>query len=408
MEFHTFTLPNGLRVIFKRTDRPVSHCGVVINAGSRDEKKGEEGLAHYIEHALFKGTKSRKTYHILSRLDNVGGELNALTGKEDTWIYGSFLNEYLSRGLELISDIILNSTFPAKEIAKEKDVIIDEISSYKDSPGELIFDEFESLVFKKHQLGNPVLGTENSVRGFTKKQVLEFINTHYHAQNMVLSIVGNYSLARVKKLAAQYFSGVKETSKFKSKRKVFKKYVPSNVSLEKDTYQVHYILGGLAYSSADKKRTALHLLNNYLGGPAMNSLLNLEVREKHGIAYNIESVFQPYSDTGLFEIYLGTDIKTFEKSKKLVSKQLQKLTVKKLGVNQLNTAKKQVLGQIALAQESGVNMMMGLGISYLLYDRVDTLEEVFARINGVTAEDLLVVANEIFDQSQLSSITYTA
>lgn len=408
MEFHTFTLPNGLRVIFKRTNRPVSHCGVVINAGSRDEKAGEEGLAHYIEHALFKGTENRKTYHILSRLDNVGGELNALTGKEDTWIYGSFLNEYLSRGLELISDIILNSTFPAKEIAKEKDVIIDEISSYMDSPGELIFDEFESLIFKNHQLGNPVLGSEESVKGFTKKQVLEFIAAHYHAENMVLSIVGNYTLARVKKLAANYFEGVKKAKGHKNKRKAFKSYKPQQVQAEKDTYQVHHISGGLAYSSADQKRTALHLLNNYLGGPAMNSLLNLEVREKHGIAYNIESIFQPYSDTGLFEIYLGTDTKTFEKSQKLVSKQLQKLTNKKLGINQLNTAKKQVLGQIALAQESGVSMMMGLGISYLLYDRVDTLEEVFARINAVTSEDLLEVANEIFVESKFSSITYLA
>ena len=408
MEFHTFTLPNGLRVIFKQTDRPVSHCGIVINAGSRDEKKGEEGLAHYIEHAIFKGTKNRKTYHILSRLDNVGGEINALTGKEDTWVYGSFLNEYLARGMELISDILVNSTFPAREISKEKDVILDEISSYKDSPGELIFDEFESLIFKNHPLGNPVLGFEESVKSFTKKQVLEFISAHYHAENMVLSVVGNYTLARVEKMANKYFIGLKSKTNGSNTRKPFKLYKPKHIIDKKSTYQVHYLLGGLAYSSGEKKRTPLHLMNNYLGGPAMNSLLNLEVREKHGIAYNIESAFQPYSDTGLFQIYLGTDSKTFEKSKKLVLKQLDRLKAKKLGVNQLHIAKKQVLGQIALAQESGVSMMMGLGISYLLYDRVDTLEEVFNRINSVTADDIIQVANEVLNTGEFSSITYTA
>ncbi len=406
MEFHTFSLSNGLRVIFKRTDRPVSHCGIVVNAGSRDESQGQEGLAHYIEHCIFKGTKKRKTYHILSRLDNVGGEINAYTGKEDTWIYGSFLNEYLDRCLELISDIAINSTFPEKEIEKEKDVIIDEISSYKDSPGEQIFDDFEELIFRNHSLGNPVLGSEESVSGLTRSHILDFIETHYCAENIVLSVVGNYTIARVKKLAEKYFDSVKRCNAKSLERKQFKNYKPSDSIIEMDTHQVHYIMGGLAYSSADKKRTALHLMTNYLGGPAMNSMLNLEVREKHGIAYNIESSYQPYSDTGVFQIYLGTDEKMFEKSKKLVARQLRKLREVKLGVNQLQVAKQQVLGQIALAQESGVGTMMGLGTSYLFYDRVDTLAEVFERINAVTSEDVMAVANEILDQSKFSSITY--
>ncbi|MFK7756294.1 MAG: M16 family metallopeptidase [Flavobacteriales bacterium] len=406
MEFHTFTLPNGLRVIFKRTDRPVSHCGIVINAGSRDEEKGQEGLAHYIEHCIFKGTAKRKTYHILSRLDNVGGEINAYTGKEDTWIYGSFLNEYLDRSLELISDIVLNSAFPAKEIEKEKDVIIDEIGSYKDSPGEQIFDDFEELIYKNHQLGAPVLGTEESVAKLSRTHILDFIEKHYNAENMVLSVVGNYTEAKVKKLAEKYFSAVKHCNAKENQRIQFKHYKPQQIIEELDTHQIHYICGGLGYSSADPRRTTLHLMNNYLGGPAMNSMLNLEVREKHGIAYNIESSYQPYSDTGVFEIYLGTDQKMFEKSKKLVSKQLKKLREVKLGVNQLHTAKKQVLGQIALAQESGVGTMMGLGTSYLFYNRVDTLAEVFERINKVTSEDVLEVANDILDETKFSSVTY--
>ncbi|MEJ6797290.1 MAG: pitrilysin family protein [Flavobacteriales bacterium] len=406
MEFHTFSLSNGLRVIFKRTNRPVSHCGIVINAGSRDEEAGQEGLAHYIEHCIFKGTKKRKTYHILSRLDNVGGEINAYTGKEDTWIYGSFLNEYLDRSLELISDIVLNSTFPQKEIEKEKDVIIDEISSYKDSPGEQIFDDFEELIFENHPLGNPVLGSEESVAKLSRDHILDFIEKNYSSETMVLSVLGDYTLAKVKKLAEKYFESVKRSNTKKGKREEFKIYKPSDIEIEMDTHQVHYIAGGIGYSSADERRTPLHLMNNYLGGPAMNSLLNLEVREKHGIAYNIESSYQPYSDTGVFEIYLGTDKKMFEKSKKLVDKQLKKLRENKLGVNQLQTAKNQVLGQIALAQESGVGTMMGLGTSYLFYDRVDTLSEVFARINKVTAEDVLAVANEVLDTSTFSSITY--
>ena len=406
MEFHTFSLSNGLRVIFKRTNRPVSHCGIVINAGSRDEEAGQEGLAHYIEHCIFKGTKKRKTYHILSRLDNVGGEINAYTGKEDTWIYGSFLNEYLDRSLELISDIVLNSTFPQKEIEKEKDVIIDEISSYKDSPGEQIFDDFEELIFENHPLGNPVLGSEESVAKLSRDHILDFIEKNYSSETMVLSVLGDYTLAKVKKLSEKYFESVKRSNTKKEKREEFKIYKPSDIEIEMDTHQVHYIAGGIGYSSADERRTPLHLMNNYLGGPAMNSLLNLEVREKHGIAYNIESSYQPYSDTGVFEIYLGTDKKMFEKSKKLVDKQLKKLRENKLGVNQLQTAKNQVLGQIALAQESGVGTMMGLGTSYLFYDRVDTLSEVFARINKVTAEDVLAVANEVLDTSTFSSITY--
>lgn len=406
MEFHTFSLSNGLRVIFKRTNRPVSHCGIVINAGSRDEEVGQEGLAHYIEHCIFKGTKKRKTYHILSRLDNVGGEINAYTGKEDTWIYGSFLNEYLDRSLELISDIVLNSTFPQKEIEKEKDVIIDEISSYKDSPGEQIFDDFEELIFGSHPLGNPVLGSEESVAKLSRDHILDFIEKNYSSETMVLSVLGDYTLAKVKKLAEKYFESVKRSNTKKEKREEFKIYKPSDIEIEMDTHQVHYIAGGIGFSSADERRTPLHLMNNYLGGPAMNSLLNLEVREKHGIAYNIESSYQPYSDTGVFEIYLGTDKKMFEKSKKLVDKQLKKLRDNKLGVNQLQTAKNQVLGQIALAQESGVGTMMGLGTSYLFYDRVDTLAEVFARINKVTAEEILAVANEVLDTSKFSSITY--
>ncbi len=294
MEFHTFSLSNGLRVIFKRTNRPVSHCGIVINAGSRDEEAGQEGLAHYIEHCIFKGTKKRKTYHILSRLDNVGGEINAYTGKEDTWIYGSFLNEYLDRSLELISDIVLNSTFPQKEIEKEKDVIIDEISSYKDSPGEQIFDDFEELIFENHPLGNPVLGSEESVAKLSRDHILDFIEKNYSSETMVLSVLGDYTLAKVKKLAEKYFESVKRSNTKKEKREEFKIYKPSDIEIEMDTHQVHYIAGGIGYSSADERRTPLHLMNNYLGGPAMNSLLNLEVREKHGIAYNIESKISRY------------------------------------------------------------------------------------------------------------------
>lgn len=405
MEFETFTLPNGIRVIHSQTDRPVGHCGLVINAGSRDELESEAGLAHFIEHVIFKGTRKRKTFHILSRLDSVGGEINAFTSKEETWIYGSFMGHHYERAIELISDICFNSTFPEKELQKEKEVIVDEIHSYQDSPGEMIFDEFEEMLFHGHPLGRNILGTEESVNSFTREDVYRFMQRQYTADRMVFSSVSNHSVAQVRKWAEKYLcQGDLGTGS--NARLPFKANGQKHVSAPKSQAQYHYVLGGLGYANEDPRKTGLIVLNNYLGGPAMNSRLNLEVREKHGVTYNIESHYSSFSDTGLVEIYLGTDKRNFAKSRRLVLKELKRLREKRLGPTQLHNAQQQLIGQIALAQESGSGIMMALGKSLLTYDRVDGLDLVYRKIQEVTAKELQDIANEIFNEDLLSSLTY--
>lgn len=405
MEFYTFTLPNGIRCIHTQTDRPVGHCGLVIDAGSRDELESEAGLAHFIEHTLFKGTRKRKTFHILSRLDSVGGEINAFTSKEETWIYGSFMTQHYERAIELIADISFNSVFPEKELIKEKEVILDEIASYQDSPGEMIFDEFEEMLFHGHPLGRNILGTEDSVRSFTREDVFRFLKRQYTAERMVFSSVSSHTPAQIRRLAEKHLCQ-HEVSTGTAPRQPFQPNGQQHRSAPKSQYQFHHVMGSLGYANDDPRKTGLILLNNYLGGPGMNSRLNLEVREKHGYTYNIESHYTAFSDTGLIEIYLGTDKRHFEKSRKLVLKELKALRTKKLGPTQLHNAKQQLIGQIALAQESGSGIMMALGKSLLMYDRVDGLEEVFRKIQGVTAAELQDIANEVFDEACLSSLTY--
>lgn len=405
MDFHTFELPNGIRVIHKQTNGNVSHCGLVINAGSRDEHEDQQGLAHFIEHCIFKGTKRRKTYHILSRLDRVGAELNAYTTKEETWVYASFMEKHLSRAVELISDICFNSIFPEREIQKEKDVIIDEINSYLDAPGEMIFDDFEEQVFANHPIGRNILGTEQSVRKLGREDIFELIGRRYRSDQIVFSSVGPSSPNRIKKVCERYFGEIPGKTT-EERRKPFKGYVASNVELEKETFQVHYLLGAEAYHAGDEKKTALILLNNLLGGPAMNSRLNLRIREKHGMAYNIESSYTTYSDTGIIQIYLGTDERFFAKAERLVLQELKSLRENALGSSQLHMAKQQLIGQIALGQESGVGTMNALGKSYLMYGKVDPIEEVYRSIEALSSSQVMEVANEIFAPEHLSRLVY--
>ena len=281
-EFEIFELPNGLRVIYKQVVGEAAHCGIILNAGTREEKQTEQGLAHYIEHTLFKGTSKRRFYHILSRIDSVGGELNAYTAKEETCIYASFQKQYLERAVELIADITFNSTFPVKEIEKEKDIIIDEIHSYKDTPAEQIYDDFETHLFNRHPLGNNILGTVESVKSFKQKHIIDFIKRHYLIKNMVFSIVGNYKKEHVKKVMEKHFAhystkGNPSIRKAPTLNKTFQVVNKINAN------QSHCIIGSIAPSSASKKRTAMVLLNNLLGGTGMNSRLNLNIREKYAL-----------------------------------------------------------------------------------------------------------------------------
>jgi predicted Zn-dependent peptidase len=405
-EFETFTLPNGIRVVHKQVDRPVAHFGFLVAAGARDEQPHEIGLAHFIEHILFKGTKRRKAYHVLSRMEDVGGELNAYTTKEETVIYSSFLSGDYSRAVELICDIAFDSTFPAKELEKEKEVIIDEINSYKDSPSELIFDDFEALVFPNHPLGENILGTPESVRSFDHHMVERFIEREYATERMVFASVGNISKNRLEKLLLRY--GTTYTSrKSETQRQVPAVHQPSNLKLSKNVFQTHVVLGGRAYSAVDKKARTLLLLNNLLGGPGMNSRLNLNIREKYGFTYNIESFYNAYADSGLFGVYLGTDAENAERTIKLAQRELKKLREQKLGTLQLTKAKRQILGQVAMAQENNGALMLSYGKSLMSYNRIDTFAEVRTKIERITAEDLQEVANEIFDPNTLSLLTYT-
>jgi predicted Zn-dependent peptidase len=409
MDIHIFSLTNGIQVVYKEIPASdVSHCGIIIDAGSRDELQDEQGLAHFIEHGLFKGTKKRKAFHILNRLDIVGGEINAYTTKETTCIFASFLNEHFERAMELLQDITFHSTFPAKEIEKEKDVIIDEIHSYLDSPAEQIYDDFEDLIFEGHPIGRNILGTVESVRSFSPENIHEFIRRNYNTGNIVISVTGSLSLPIVKNIAFKYFQNIPGSNSIKE-RKVFKNYNPKEITRKREsTFQAHHITGGIAYSRKNPKRFPLILLNNLLGGPAMNSRLNLAIREKYGYTYNLESNYAAYSDTGIFSIYLGTDLKYLNKTISLVHKELQKLREKKLGKMQLHYAKKQLIGQTAIAQENKAGLMLAIGKSLLYTGKVDTLEEVYGKIESVTAEELLEVANEIFTKESLSSLTFTS
>lgn len=407
MEFYQFTLPNGMRVLHKPIAAPVAHCSLIMNVGARDEAPSEEGLAHFIEHMLFKGTQKRKAYHILSRLDDVGGELNAYTTKEETTLYASFLQNFYPRAIELILDIAFGSVFPEKELLKEKDVVLEEISSYLDAPSELIFDDFEMQIFNGHPIGRHILGTPESVQNFSRHHIQEFMARNYNPEEMVFASVGNISLLRFKKLMERFAATIPANPRL-APREGLNGYTPQKHAVAKDTFQSHLIVGNRAYDMRHPHARTFILLNNILGGPAMSSRLNLNIREKYGFAYNIESFYNPYTDTGIFGVYAGTDKETLSKTLYLIDKELKQFREKPLGLLQLTKAKKQLLGQIALAQESNGGLMLSLGKSLLHFDRVDTLQEVAEKVEAITAAHVQEVANEIFDPTQLSTLIYTA
>ncbi len=405
MKYDLFQLDNGIRVVHHYVDTPVAYLGFIINTGSRDENDNERGLAHFIEHSLFKGTKNRKSHHILNRLSVVGGDINAYTTKEETCVHGTFLSEYFQRAMELISDIVFNSVFPEKELEKEKGIIIDEINSYKDSPSEQIFDDFEELIFNKHSIGKNILGTKKSVNRFSSDDIKNFIDNNYSTDGMVISSVGNIKPARVKYFAEKYFSKI-PTRIIKSKRLPFVDYSPKQEVVVKSIYQTHYLMGNIAYDIQDDKRLPLALLTNILGGPAMNSRLNMSLREKYGYAYNVESVYTAYSDVGVLDLYFGTDKDNMENAVALIQKELKRLTDSKLGTVQLQSAKKQIIGQLALSSESKEGLMLSIGKSILTFNKIDSFETIRKKIDDLTAESILEVANEILNFDDFSSLIF--
>ncbi len=405
MDIQKLRLPNGIRLVHHSIPGTVSHCGIFINAGSRDEKEHEHGLAHFIEHVIFKGTEKRNVYQVLNRLENVGADLNAYTTKEETCIYATFLNQYYDRTLELISDICFHSTFPQKELDKEKDVIIDEIKSYQDTPSDQIFDDFEDLLFAGHELGRNILGTPKNVRKFKGEDIRQFIRETYHTDQIVICSVGNFDFKRFIHLAHKYFSKVPSNLRRES-RKPFINYFPKQKSENRKIFQTHCIIGAPGYSVEDDKRFILAFLNNILGGPVMNSRLSIALREKNGLTYHIESNYIPYSDTGLMSIYFGTDGNLLEKALALVMKELDRVRNVKIGISQLQTAKKQLIGQVSIAQESKQNLMLSMGKSYLMMDKYLTLQEIIRIIESITGDQLLETANEILAPEQLSQLIF--
>lgn len=405
MDHQIFTLSNGIRILFKSAKSTIAHCCLIINAGSRDEEEGEAGLAHFIEHLLFKETLKRNTNQILNRLESVGGDLNAYTTKEYTCLQASFLKTHLERAIDLLQDIAFFSTFPEEEMEKEKSVILDEIASYEDQPEEAINDDFEAMLFAGHSLGENILGTTASVKSFEQKHLKSFIKKNYNTHEIIFAVSGSYPAAKVLKLAEQYFGIIPENKILKNRVAPTAKAKEEKVVL-KPINQAHCLLGSNAYSFHQEEKTGLLLLNNILGGTGMSSRLNLEIREKYGIAYTIESNYSPLSDTGLFTIYFGTDTEKVEKALKLTHKELKKLRDKKLGKVQLSQAKKKFIGQIALGEENRMGVLISMAKSLLDYNRIDSLKEVFARINQVKAEDLLTISNQIFDPKNLSLLLF--
>ena len=407
MELFTFTLNNGIRLIHQPINSPVAHCGIIINTGSRDELEHQHGMAHFVEHLIFKGTKKRKAHHILSRMEDVGGELNAFTTKEETCIHTSFSNNYYSRAFEIITDILFESTFPESEIRKEKDVIIDEINSYKDSPVEQLYDDFEELIFKGNPIARNILGTRVALNKYSRQHIVDFFTSNYNTTEMVVSSAGNISFKRIVEYFKKYFSDY-EKKEVASKRLIFNSstYSPSTIKQKHNTYQVHCILGNLAYSNRDEKRLILHLLNNLLGGPTMNSRLHMVLREKNGLAYNVESNYNTYSDIGIITIYFGTHNENLDKCLALIYKELKKIREFRLGTIQLTRAKRQLIGQIAMAAENNEHQMISNGRNILLLDRIDTLEELSNKINNISASELLEVSNEIFNPKNLTQLIF--
>jgi len=405
MDFFTHVLSNGIKLIHIPNSSPVAHCGFFINTGTRDESDNEQGMAHFIEHLIFKGTNKRKSFHVLSCLEDVGGDLNAYTTKEETCIHASFLKEHYQRTFELFSDIIFNSSFPDKAIESEKDVVIDEINSYKDSPSELIYDEFEEKFYCNHPLGKHILGKAKFLRKYTRADVLQFIASNYNTNQMVLASVGNISNQRVVYFFEKYFKNI--PSNFRTfERKPVEVYNPFDLVKKRSTFQVHALLGSQGYNMKDSRRVILHLLSNIIGGPGMISRLNLALRERRGLSYNVESSFTPYSDTGLFNVYFSTDKTELDKCFDIIYKEFALLCNKPLGSIQLKKAKQQIIGQLAISYESFENQMLSIGKSYLVYDRVDTLDEIFTKIDSVTSFDLMEIANDVLDKQKMSSLIY--
>jgi predicted Zn-dependent peptidase len=402
--YEIHTLKNGIRVIHNQiTTTKIVHCGIMLDIGSRDESHHNQGIAHFWEHMAFKGTRKRKSFHILNRLESLGGELNAFTDKEKILFYASLRDEYFERALELLTDITFDSIFPEAQIEKERQVILEEMSMYYDDPEDSLQDEFDALVFKNHPLGMNILGTEKTVRSFKRKNFRQFIKEHLDTRRIVFSCVGNLPTEKVIRLAEKYLGAI-PASKAHQKRKQFSGYKPAHQILNRPVKQSRCAIGRASYSFSDDKRSPFYMLTSILGGSGMNSRLNLALREKHGYVYSIGAQYVPFTDTGLFVISFGTEPSQMRKSIELVKLELQKLRDTPLGARQLSSSKEQILGQIAMAEENNVSFMIMMARNLLDHGRVTTLDEIFERVKNTSAKQLQELAHEMFNERHLSTL----
>ena len=408
MEYNTITLPNGLRVIHLHSQSPVVYCGYEVCAGTRDERNGEEGIAHFCEHVTFKGTEHRTAMQILNRLESVGGELNAFTNKEDTVYYSAILKEHFPRAVDLLTDIVFFSTYPQHEINKEVEVICDEIESYNDSPAELIYDDFESAVFAGHPLGHNILGSEEMLKGYTTEDALRFTRRYYRPENTVFFVSGDVDFKRVVALVKKATASFPEAQPLidVTPTAVLPDYEPQTIRHDRGTHQAHVMVGNRAYSVHDKRRMPLYLLNNILGGPGMNARLNISLRERNALVYTVESSMVCYSDTGLWTTYFGCDPKDVDKCLRFVRRELDKVMQRPLSANQLRMAKHQIKGQIGVACDNRESFALDFGKTFLHYGWKKNVESLMEDIDRITAEEIQQVAQEIFAEAKLTTLIY--
>ena len=412
MKYNTYTLDNGLRIIHLPSDSQVVYCGYQINAGTRNEEPGEEGLAHFCEHVTFKGTERRKAWHILNCLESVGGDLNAYTNKEGTVYYSAILKEHIARAVDLLSDIVFHSVYPQAEIDKEVEVICDEIESYNDSPAELIYDEFENILFKGSPLGHNILGTAEQVRAFTTEDALRFTQKLYRPDNAIFFAYGDIDFKKLVRLLQRALADDESVVNL-AEEKLPKKY-PSvgegiagqTIVMQKNTHQAHVMIGTWAYDVNDDRRMPLYLLNNMLGGPGMNAKLNLALREHNGLVYTVESTMVSYGDTGTWSIYFGCDEHDVKRCLRLVRKELDKFMQKPLSDAQLKAAKKQIKGQIGVACDNRENFALDFGKSFLHYGWEKNVDRLYEQVDEITAAQIQAVAQELFDKDRLTTLIF--
>ncbi len=406
LEFELHTLPNGIRIAHKQaTHTKVVHCGFILDIGSRDEQPEQHGLAHFWEHMAFKGTHKRKAYHILNRVDSVGGELNAYTTKEKICFYASVLDRHFENALELLADITFDSIFPEKQIERERGVILEEMAMYYDSPEDAIQDEFDTVVFGEHPLGKNILGTNESIRRFHREDFQQFLQENMNTEKLIFSCVGNLPTKKVFRLAEKYLTSVPPLAG-KGYRLPFGNQNPQQETKTRSLTQAQCAIGRTAYPVGDDHSLPFFMLTNLLGGPSMNTRLSMALREKHGLVYSIDAEYQSYTDTGLFAIYFGTEPRQLNRAISYTMKELKSLREKPLGTMQLHRAKEQLMGQMAMNSENNQSLMLAMGRSLLDQYELENLETLHQKISAITAAQLQEIAQEMFQEDALSTLAY--